>query len=69
MKEIGPAHEWARLKGWIKRVWADSMGVVIALVVGILLGIIYKQGDIIDDCKYSGSFRVHSQSFNCQRKI
>ena len=47
-----------------RRVWAGSMGIVIALVIGV-----YKAGDIIDDCKYSGSFRVHSQAFNCQRKI
>lgn len=53
----------------IKRVWAASLGVVIALVVGLILGIVYKQGDIMDDCKYAGSFRVHSQAFNCQRKI
>jgi hypothetical protein len=49
--------------------WAVSMGIVVALVVGFLLGIVYKQGDIIDDCKYAGSFRVHSQAFTCVRKI
>lgn len=54
---------------YVKRVWAASLGVVIALVVGLILGIVYKQGDIMDDCKYAGSFRVHSQAFNCQRKI
>ena len=52
-----------------RRVWSGSMGIVIALVIGVLLGVVYKAGDIIDDCKYSGSFRVHSQAFNCQRKI
>lgn len=64
-----PLIEWVRFKKFIKDTWAASMGVVIALIVGLLLGIVYKQGDIIDDCKYAGSFRVHSQAFNCQRKI
>lgn len=64
-----PLIEWVKIKKFIKDVWSNSMGVVIALLLGVLLGIVYKQGDIIDDCKYAGSFRVHSQAFNCQRKI
>jgi hypothetical protein len=66
---ITPADDVRRFLGFIRKVWAGSMGVVIALVVGFLLGIVYKQGDIIDDCKYAGSFRVHSQAFTCVRKI
>ena len=64
-----PLVEWKKFKAWLRSVWADSLGVVVALVLGAVLGIVYKQGDIIDDCKYAGSFRVHSQAFNCQRKI
>lgn len=66
---ITAGDELKRIGAWLKRVWAGSMGVVVALVLGIILGVVYKQGDIIDDCKYAGSFRVHSQAFNCQRKI
>ena len=64
-----PTTEWRKIKGYLKMVWSESMGIVIALVIGLLLGVVYKSGDIIDDCRYSGSFRVHSQAFNCQRKI
>ena len=64
-----PLIEWAKIKRFIKDVWSNSLGVVIALLLGLMFGIVYKQGDIIDDCKYAGSFRVHSQAFNCQRKI
>lgn len=64
-----PLIEWAKIKKWCKETWASSLGVVIALVVGVLLGIMYKQTDIMEDCKYSGSFRVHTQAYNCQRKI
>lgn len=61
--------EWQKIVRAVRGAWTNMMGAIIALVVGILLGIVYKAGDIIDDCKYSGSFRVHSQAFNCQRKI
>lgn len=61
--------ELKKLLALLRKTWALSMGIIISLVVGIALGIVYKQGDIIDDCKYAGSFRVHSQAFNCQRKI
>lgn len=64
-----PLVEWEKIKSWFKSAWANAMGVVIALMLGIVFGIMYKQGDIMDDCKYAGSFRVHSQAFNCQRKI
>ena len=64
-----PLIEWIKVKRFIKDVWSNSLGVVIALLLGLMFGIVYKQGDIIDDCKYAGSFRVHSQAFNCQRKI
>ena len=64
-----PLIEWAKIKRFIKDIWSNSLGVVIALLLGLMFGIVYKQGDIIDDCKYAGSFRVHSQAFNCQRKI
>ena len=64
-----PITELQKIKAWVKLVWSGSMGVVVSLVLGFLLGIVYKQGDVIDDCKYAGSFRIHSQAFNCQRKI
>ena len=64
-----PMTEFQKIRAWVRSVWSGSMGVVVSLVLGFLLGIVYKQGDIIDDCKYAGSFRVHSQAFNCQRKI
>lgn len=58
-----------KYSAFVKRVWAASLGIILAFVLGMVLGIVYKQGDIIEDCKYAGSFRVHSQAFNCQRKI
>lgn len=64
-----PKQEWDRFVNALRKAWAGSMGIVIALVVGALLGIVYKQNDIQEDCKYSGSFRVHTQAYNCQRKI
>lgn len=64
-----PRQEWDRLVSALRKTWAGSMGIVIALAIGVLLGIVYKQEDIMEDCKYAGSFRVHTQAYNCQRKI
>lgn len=66
---ITAKQEWDKFVSFLRKTWAASMGAVIALVVGILFGIVYKQNDIQEDCKYAGSFRVHTQAYNCQRKI
>jgi high-affinity Fe2+/Pb2+ permease len=64
-----PLIEWKKFKAWCRAVWAESLGVVIALVLGILIGVLYRQTDITEDCRYSGSFRVGTQAFNCQRRM
>lgn len=64
-----PLIEWKKFKAWCKSAWAESLGVVIALLVGILIGVLYRQTDITEDCRYSGSFRVGTQAFNCQRRM
>ncbi len=66
---ITAKQEWDKFVSFLRKTWAASMGAAIALVVGILFGIVYKQNDIQEDCKYAGSFRVHTQAYNCQRKI
>jgi ABC-type nitrate/sulfonate/bicarbonate transport system permease component len=64
-----PLIEWKKFKTWCRSVWAESLGIVIALVLGILIGVLYRQTDITEDCRYSGSFRVGTQAFNCQRRM
>ena len=64
-----PLIEWRKIRAWCKAVWAESLGVALALVIGLLLGALYKQNDITEDCRYSGSFRVGTQAFNCQRRM
>lgn len=64
-----PLIEWNKLMDFAKSMWAKSMAAIVALVIGALLGIVYNQNDIIEDCKYTGSFRVHTQAFNCQRRM
>lgn len=61
--------EIAAVKKWIRRHWARSLAPVFALVVGMVAGNYLTEGRILDDCKYSSSFRIGSQSFNCGRRI
>lgn len=69
MKEDHPLIEWNKLVDSIKTLWAKSMAAIVALVIGSLIGIVYNQNEIVEDCKYTGSFRVHTQAFNCQRRM
>ncbi len=66
---ITAVDEVKRFGGWVKKLWSASMGVAIALVIGVVAGVTWSRGEIIDDCKYAGSFRVHTQAFTCVRKI
>ena len=62
-------HEYKRIKTALAGVWAKSFWPLFALLLGILIGVLFATSDILNDCKYAGSFRVDSQAFSCQRKI
>jgi len=53
----------------INSLWARSLAVVIFFSLGMYLGGISSESRITSDCKFSGTFRVDIQSFNCQRRI
>ena len=66
---ITAADEMNRWKSVAMKVWANSMGIILALLLGLAFGWVYGRGDIVEDCKYSGAFRVGTQAFICTRKI
>lgn len=53
----------------VKEWWAVSLGVFVALIFGILIGIVIVENKILNDCKYLSAFRISEQSFNCVRRI
>lgn len=53
---------------WVKSVWAQSLGIVLSLLIGFGLGVLHTEGKIIDDCRYSSVFRIGLQAYNCQRR-
>lgn len=53
----------------INELWARSLVVVIFFLLGLYVGGISSESRITSDCKFSGTFRVDIQSFNCQRRI
>lgn len=57
-----------KAQAWIKKVWAQSLGIVLSLVLGFMAGVYYIEGQIIDDCRYASAFRVGLQAYNCQRR-
>jgi len=54
-----------KFKGW----WAASLGIVVALILGIIIGILVVESKIINDCKFLNAFRIGDQGYNCQRRI
>lgn len=61
--------EYKRIKELCKRIWSASFWPLLALLFGVLAGVLFATSDILNDCKYAGAFRVDSQAFSCQRKI
>ena len=63
--DLMPLKDWMKkFRGW----WATSLGIVVALVSGVLIGILSVESRIINDCKYINSFRIGDQGYNCQRR-
>lgn len=58
-----------KLQNWIQSKWRASLGIIVALVLGILIGILSVEWRVIDDCKYLKSFRFGNMAFNCVRTI
>lgn len=61
--------DYKKILDWINRMWAKSLGVVIALAVGWSLGVMNAESRIVSDCKFANAFRVDIQAFACQRKL
>jgi hypothetical protein len=53
----------------LKQIWAKSFWPLLALLCGVLIGVLTATNEIINDCKFAGSFRVDTQAFTCQRRI
>jgi hypothetical protein len=59
----------SQMKRKVVLLWAGSLGVVVALVIGFFAGMLIAEGRILDDCKFNNGFRVGMQAFTCMRKI
>jgi len=54
-----------KLRKW----WAASLGIIVALVIGIFFGIALTERKILSDCKYINNFRIDNNGFSCTRKV
>lgn len=61
--------EIEQIKAVINSLWAKSLAVMLAIVLGFIAGTLNSQWRIMDDCKYINSFRIDSQAYTCQRRI
>jgi hypothetical protein len=49
--------------------WAKSFFIILAMIIGIFIGMVIVRSDILNDCKFLGGFRIGDSSFTCARKI
>lgn len=61
--------EKQRITTKLKAIWAKAFWPLFTLLCGFLIGVLSATGNIVNDCRFAGSFRVDTQSFTCQRRI
>lgn len=61
--------EWKSIKDRWAKASPKLLLISVMLIIGYALGWHMKGSDIVMDCKYANSFRVHVDSFTCTRKI
>ena len=49
--------------------WAKSFFVLLALILGVLIGMAIIRNSIESDCQYLQAFRVGDNSYTCTRKF
>jgi uncharacterized protein YpmS len=49
--------------------WAKSFFILLALLVGVFIGMTMVRNDIASDCQYLQAFRIGDSSFSCVRKF
>jgi hypothetical protein len=61
--------EWKSIKNKVIESSPYLLLIIAVLAFGYSVGWHMKGSDVVMDCKYANSFRVHTDSFNCQRKV
>ena len=61
--------EWKSLKDKTVKAAPNLLLILTVLVIGYSSGWHMKGSDVVMDCKYANSFRIHTDAFTCQRKI
>lgn len=61
--------DFTKVQNWIQAKWKTSLGIIVALVLGVLIGTLIVEWRVVDDCKYLKNFRFGNQAFTCVRTI
>ena len=57
-----------RIWDWCADAWVTSFGTIVLMVLAFFVGVQYQEKQITDDCKFMGSFRDGTQTFNCNQR-
>ena len=57
-----------RIWDWCSEAWVTSFGTIVLMVLAFFVGVQYQEKQITDDCKFMGSFRDGTQTYNCNQR-
>ena len=66
MKELVDLH---KAKDWIVSKWGNSLGYLLCILLGVIVGVLTVEWRVVDDCRYLKAFRFGPQAFTCVRTI
>ena len=54
---------------WCVSRWKDSFGCIVLAVIAFVIGMVFKEKMITEDCRFMGAFRDGAQAYNCQQRV
>jgi hypothetical protein len=61
--------EWQGVREKLIMIAPKALLILLVFMAGVSFGWHTKGNDVTMDCKYSGSFRFHTDSFKCVRQL
>lgn len=54
---------------WCIEKWRTSFAVFVISILSFFAGSAYEEKQIVEDCRFMGSFRDGAQAYNCQPRV
>jgi len=61
--------DFKKIWTWCVERWKTSFGCIVLILVAFALGVVWESKQITEDCRFMGSFRDGTQTYNCQPRV